>query len=118
VSQENKEKVNDITLEKSKSESSDGYTGKYSEEWKYYEQIKEAIIALKCANIEERGNLLNQIERERVTLDDRELQERLSTFIMTVEESAEFNLNVDSSVVDRIIHDTSLRMNKRYKRSK
>ena len=114
----NKEKVNNMYLEESKSESSERCTGKYSEEWNHYERIIEAIIALKCARVEERGNWLDQIEKERVTLDDKEIQERLSTFIMTVEEYTENNLNVHSSVVDRIISDTSLRMNKRYKRSK
>jgi hypothetical protein len=91
---------------------------KYSEEWKHYERIQEAIIALQHARVEERGSWLDQIESERVTLDDKESQERLSTFIAAEEESAEFDLNVDSSVVDRIISDTSRRMNKQYKRSK
>ena len=62
--------------------------------------------------------MLDQIEKERVTLDDRELQERLNVFIAAVEESAEFGLKIDSSVVARIISDTSWRMNKRYRRSK
>jgi hypothetical protein len=116
--QKNKERPKNIIPTESKSEPSERYTGKFSQEWTHYERIKEAIIALQHASVNERGNLLDLIERERVTLDDKELQERLSTFIAVVGESAEFDLNVDSLVVDRIISDTSRRMNKRYKRSK
>ncbi len=87
-----------------------------SNEWEHYDKIKESIINLQNAKIEERNDLLNVIEKERVYLDDNELQNQIDLFIGAVLESTQLGLSIPHYLIKPIISRTTKRMNKRYKR--
>jgi len=89
--------------------------GKYPEEWEHYNKIKEAIIKLQHAHEGQIGELLDLITRERVTLNDSELQDNLNEFISAVQETVQLHMSMPS--ITEVISRTSKRMNKRYKRN-
>ena len=90
--------------------------GRYSEEWGHYERIKEAIISLQHVSVEQRIQLLNEIERERVTLGDGKLQDTLNKFIAAIQEDTHLGMTVSHEEVMEAVEATSKRMNNRYQR--
>lgn len=99
-------------------------TENYDEQWGHYDKIKEAILGLQVAYDSQGAvltdvirELLNTIQRERVYLDDSELQDQLDQFVDVVEECVYIGIPVDSLIANKIIGGTASRMNKRYKRN-
>ncbi len=87
---------------------------RYSEEWNHYHKIKESIIRLQHPSGIKIRELLDIIERERVTLDDSKLQNDLDEFIAAVQESVDLYMSIPP--ITQVINRTSRRMNKRYPR--
>jgi hypothetical protein len=94
------------------------YKGRYHEEWAHFEKIKETIIQLQYATPEEASKLFDEIERERVTLDDEKLQSILTDFIDIRREFQHFNHEMTAELVAKLMGNLIQRMNKRYKRSR
>lgn len=90
--------------------------GKYHEEWDHFEKIKEAIIKLQYASLEEALELFDEIERERVTLDDEDIQRRLTALIALERKMQKFGDKIPPELVAKLIDLLSRRMHKRYKR--
>ncbi len=92
--------------------------GKYPEEWRHYDKIKEAIIQLQHASGKQIEVLIDVIERERVTLNDSDLRKDLGEYIEAVKENVSLGMNLSGLSITPIISRTSKRMNKRYKKRK
>ena len=90
--------------------------GRHAEEWAHFEMIKEAIIKLQYATPEKALELFDEIERERVTLDDEDIQHRLTSLIALERKMQKFNIKIPPEHVAKLIELLSRRMNKRYKR--
>ena len=60
--------------------------------------------------------LFDEIERERVTLDDNDIQHRLTALIALEREMREFDDKIPPEEVAKLIDLLSRRMHKRYKR--
>ena len=60
--------------------------------------------------------LFDEIERERVTLDDDDIQHRLTSLIALEREMQEFDDKIPPEHVAKLIDLLSRRMHKRYKR--
>jgi hypothetical protein len=89
---------------------------RHAEEWANFEKIKEAIIKLQYAPPEKALELFDEIERERVTLDDNDIQHRLTSLIALERKMQKFNIKIPPEHVAKLIELLSRRMNKRYKR--
>ena len=89
---------------------------RHAEEWANFEKIKEAIIKLQYATPEKALELFDEIERERVTLDDNDIQHRLTALIVLEREMREFDDKIPPEEVAKLIDLLSRRMHKRYKR--
>jgi len=89
---------------------------RHAEEWANFEKIKEAIIKLQYATPEKALELFDEIERERVTLDDNDIQHRLTALIVLEREMREFDDKIPPEEVAKVIDLLSRRMHKRYKR--
>jgi len=87
-----------------------------AEEWAHFEKIKEAIIKLQYAPSEQALELFDEIERERVTLDDDDIQHRLTALIILEREMREFDDRIPPEEVAKLIDLLSRRMHKRYRR--
>jgi hypothetical protein len=90
--------------------------GRHAEEWVHFEKIKEAIIKLQYAPSEKALELFDEIERERVTLDDDDIQHRLTSLIALERKMQEFDDKIPPEHVAKLIDLLSRRMHKRYKR--
>ena len=90
--------------------------GRHAEEWAHFEKIKEAIIKLQYAPLEQALELFDEIERERVTLDDDDIQHRLTSLIALERKMQEFDDKIPPEHVAKLIDLLSRRMHKRYKR--
>ena len=60
--------------------------------------------------------LFDEIERERITLDDNDIQHRLTALFVLEREMREFDDRIPPEEVAKLIDLLSRRMNKRYKR--
>ena len=60
--------------------------------------------------------LFDEIERERVTLDDNDIQHRLTSLIALERKMQKFNIKIPPEEVAKLIDLLSRRMHKRYKR--
>ena len=60
--------------------------------------------------------LFDEIERERVALDDNDIQHRLTSLIVLEREMREFDDKIPPEEVAKVIDLLSRRMHKRYKR--
>ena len=89
---------------------------RHAEEWANFEKIKEAIIKLQYATPEKALELFDEIERERVTLDDEDIQHRLTSLIALERKMQKFNIKIPPEHVAKLIDLLSRRMHKRYKR--
>ena len=89
---------------------------RHAEEWANFEKIKEAIIKLQYATPEKALELFDEIERERVTLDDDDIQHRLTSLIALERKMQKFNIKIPPEHVAKLIDMLSRRMHKRYKR--
>jgi hypothetical protein len=90
--------------------------GRHAKEWAHFEKIKEAIIKLQYAPSEKALELFDEIESERVTLDDDDIQHRLTSLIVLEREMREFDDKIPPEEVAKVIDLLSRRMHKRYKR--
>jgi hypothetical protein len=90
--------------------------GRHAEEWAHFERIKEAIIKLQYAPSQQALELFDEIESERVTLDDDDIQHRLTSLIVLEREMREFDDKIPPEEVAKVIDLLSRRMHKRYKR--
>jgi hypothetical protein len=90
--------------------------GRHAEEWAHFEKIKEAIIKLQYASPQQALELFDEIERERVTLDDDDIQHRLTSLIALERKMQKFNIKIPPEHVAKLIDMLSRRMHKRYKR--
>ena len=90
--------------------------GRHAEEWVHFEKIKEAIIKLQYAPLEQALELFDEIERERVTLDDDDIQHRLTSLIALERKMQKFDIKMPPEHVAKLIDLLSRRMHKRYKR--
>jgi hypothetical protein len=88
----------------------------YKDEWEHYNLLKEAFIKLQYVYGQERLATIDTINRERVLLNDKELQNWIELFLNAEHEMAEFDVRADSALVTRIIDKTSERMRNKYKR--
>jgi hypothetical protein len=88
----------------------------YAEEWAHFEKIKEAIIKLQYAPLEQALEIFDEIERERVTLDDDDIQHRLTSLIALERKMQEFDDKIPPEHVAKLIDLISRRMHKRYER--
>ena len=89
---------------------------RHAEEWANFEKIKEAIIKLQYASPQQALELFDEIERERVTLDDDDIQHRLTSLIALERKMQKFNIKIPPEHVAKLIDMLSRRMHKRYKR--
>ena len=89
---------------------------RHAEEWANFEKIKEAIIKLQYASPQQALELFDEIERERVTLDDNDIQHRLTSLIALERKMQKFNIKIPPEHVAKLIDLLSRRMHKRYKR--
>jgi len=90
--------------------------GRHAEEWAHFEKIKEAIIKLQYASSQQALELFDEIESERITLDDDDIQHRLTSLIVLEREMREFDDKIPPEEVAKVIDLLSRRMHKRYKR--
>ena len=66
--------------------------------------------------MEEALELFDEIERERVTLDDEDIQRRLTALIALERKMQKFGDKIPPELVAKLIDLLSRRMHKRYKR--
>ena len=90
--------------------------GRHAEEWAHFEKIKDAIIKLQYAPSKQALELFDEIESERITLDDDDLQHRLTSLIALERKMQEFDDKIPPEHVAKLIDLLSRRMHKRYKR--
>ena len=102
---------NSKTVERTK------YRGRYAAEWEHFDAVKEAIIGLHDVSVEQRGQLLSTIQRERDFLDDEKLQNALDLFIMAIMECTNTGMTVTQYEVEPTMKIIVKRMNKRYRRN-
>jgi len=94
------------------------FEGKYTEEWEHFKKIRDALINLQHVSIDERSLLIDIIMRERIFLNDTELQERLDSFIVMEEHMTRHKIPMLAKYIAPAIALLSRRMNKRYPRKK
>ena len=105
------------TSDNSKAVERTKYRGRYATEWEHFDAVKEAIIGLQDVPVEQRGQLLSTIQRERDFLDDEKLQNALDLFVMAVMECTETGMAVTQYEVEPTMKIIIKRMNKRYRRN-
>jgi hypothetical protein len=89
---------------------------KYSSEWAHSEIIVDAMLKMRDAPPEQTRKLLDGIERERIYLDDKELQEDLDRFVDAVEEDIKLGMSPGPEIRPTL-NKIRMRMKKRYWRS-
>ena len=91
---------------------------KYNEQWSHFDKIKEALLGLQSASAEQASELSKTIQRERVYLDDSEIQTRLDKLLLLVDELVYMKVSTSSiaQLITPTISHISNRMHKRYKR--
>ena len=96
-----------------------GSSPDYSKEWEHFDKINDAIIRLQSATIAEASELTNLIQRERVYLDDSNIQDILDKLVFEVDQWAKIGVTPDSlsPLIPLMISRLSSLMHKRYKRS-
>ena len=90
----------------------------YTSEWEHFDKIKEAVLEMQTASLEETKRLLGVIQRERVYLDDVQLQSVLENLVFLVGEWAKLGVTPEgfSPLIPKVISGISNRMHKRYGR--
>ena len=88
----------------------------YAQQWEHYKKLTDLFISLKEVSGGQREEVLNNISRERVELDDSELQEWIGKFLNAEAECVKYRLKTDDYMIRRVLDMTRKRMNKRYKR--
>ncbi|MFC1977989.1 hypothetical protein ACFLWS_06995 [Chloroflexota bacterium] len=88
----------------------------YSKEWGHYKTLTNLFISLKGVSRGDRGDVLDNISRELVELDDDELRAWVDIFLDAEAEAVRYGLKANNAMVRRVLDMTRKRMKKRYKR--